>query len=181
MNLPGESRAPSPIEVLLVEDNPFDAELIQRELLERRLHFSVRLCASEPEMRQALAGTAPDLILADYRLSGFNGAAAMALARQSHPEVPFIFVSGAISPESVAELLRGGATDFIPKDNLARLEPVVTRALREKQLRVEARRAVQGLRETIEVLRGTKRSFKSKALGNLREKLEHLVDTTPWW
>lgn len=181
MNLPADATASRAVEVLLVEDNPFDAELIQHELLEGRLHFTIRRCASEADMRQALAGIAPDLILADYKLPGFSGAAAMALARQTHPDVPFIFVSGAIGEGNVAELLRDGATDYVRKDNLARLAPVVTRALREKQLRAEARRAVQGLREAIAVLRGTRRSFKSKALGQLRERLENLVGTTPWW
>jgi hypothetical protein len=53
--------------------------------------------------------------------------------------------------------------------------------LQEGARRAEARRAAQALQETIDVLHDTKRSFKSRTLGELRERLQHLVATTPWW
>jgi two-component system sensor kinase len=182
MNQPNETTpAPPELRILILDDSTPDAELIQHALRKMNMPFTARVCASEPDFRQALAEFEPVVILSDHMLPGFSGEEALALARQLRPDAPFIFVSGAIGEETVASLLRDGATDFVAKHNLSRLEMVVTRALREMQVRLEARRAVEGLRETIEVLRGTKRAFKSKTLGDLRERLEYLVNTVPWW
>jgi CheY-like chemotaxis protein len=180
----GESPvAPSgrPLRILLLEDEARDAELMQFELQTIGVPFTTKVVATEAAFRAALRDFAPDLILADFSLPSFDGLTALAIARELRREAPFIFVSGSIGEEKVAALLRNGATDLVLKRNLLRLGPTVTRALRELEQRAEARRAVQALREAIDVLRDTKRSFKSRALGDLRQKLERLVETTPWF
>ena len=71
----------------------------------------------------------PDLILADYRLPGFDGLTALALAQEECPEVPFIFVSGAMSPELARKGLNRGAAACLSKDRLPQLATAVARTL----------------------------------------------------
>jgi PAS domain S-box-containing protein/putative nucleotidyltransferase with HDIG domain len=47
--------------------------------------------------------------------------------------VPFVVVSGTLGEERAVELIRAGVTDYVSKDNLGRLRPVVERAVREAQ------------------------------------------------
>ena len=53
------------------------------------------------------------------------------LWRDSIPDVPVIIVSGAIGEETAIESLKAGATDYVLKQRLSRLGPVVDRALRK--------------------------------------------------
>lgn len=168
------------LQVIVLEDVMWDAELIQRQLktLEQKCCF--HHCTDQITFVRALAASKPDLVLSDFKLPGFSGSEALVLARNAYPDIPFILVSGAIGEETLARLLREGTTDYVAKNNLKLLQPIVQRALREHQLRIEARRTIEAVREAIEVLRDTKRAFKSKALGQLRERLELLLET-PFW
>ncbi len=120
-----------PLDILILEDAPADAELMQRELKKAKLTFTARRVDTREGFCQGLKGAPPDLILADYRLPSFDGIAALAIARQECPEVPFVFVSGSIGEERAIETLKRGATDYVLKEKLVRLAPVVKRALQE--------------------------------------------------
>jgi PAS domain S-box-containing protein len=96
-------------------------------------------------MKAALQAGPPDLVIADYNLPKFSGPEALSLARQSGYDLPFIMMSGAISEETAVESMRAGAQDYVTKQNLARLIPVVERELREaaaRRSKVEAERAL---------------------------------------
>ncbi len=67
---------------------------------------------------------------------------------RKYPDVPFIFVSGALGEELAIELLKKGATDYVLKDRLSRLAPAVTRALREVGERTERKRIEDALIES---------------------------------
>jgi PAS domain S-box-containing protein len=132
----------TPIRLLLVEDTATDAELMLRELKRASLDVTARRVETEPQFRELLLSSPVDIILADYSLPNFDGAAALEIAREIVPEVPFIFVSGSIGEERAIEALHNGATDYILKDRLSRLGPAVTRALHERR-QAEIRRAAQ--------------------------------------
>jgi PAS domain S-box-containing protein len=80
---------------------------------------------------------------------------ALRLAQQMAPDVPFIFVSGVMGEDAAIEALTEGATDYVLKDKLTRLEPAVKRALRDAENRHELKRAEEALRESEERLRLT--------------------------
>jgi PAS domain S-box-containing protein len=131
--------------LLLVEDNQDDAALLERHL--RRNGFTPRITRVETgaEMAEALATDPPDIVIADYNLPKFSGPAALIMTRQSGHDVPFIMMSGAISEETAVESMRAGAQDYVTKQNLARLIPVLERELREanaRRSRVAAERAL---------------------------------------
>jgi PAS domain S-box-containing protein len=120
------------LKVLLVEDNPDDALLLERHL--RRNGFAPEITRVETagEMQIALqALLLPDVVLADYNLPRFSGPAALQLLRTFGVDIPFIMMSGAVSEETAVESMRAGAQDYIGKQNLARLIPALERELKE--------------------------------------------------
>jgi diguanylate cyclase (GGDEF)-like protein len=119
------------IRVLLTEDVAADAELEVRELRRAGLRFAHRVVDSEQSFTAALREFAPDVILSDFSMPGFDGMAALALARELAPDIPFVFVSGTIGEEYAIRALKNGATDYVLKTNLVRLPAAVERALAE--------------------------------------------------
>jgi DNA-binding NtrC family response regulator len=128
------------IRVLLTEDVVSDAELELRELKRAGLRFSHRIVDTEESFTSALEQFAPDVILSDFSMPGFDGMAALAIAREASPDTPFIFVSGTIGEEYAIRALKSGATDYVLKSNLVRLPAAVERAVAEARQRREQRR-----------------------------------------
>ena len=115
--------------ILLVEDFPTDAELVERELRRGGLQFSLVRVETRDDLTQQLRSDLPDIILADYALPTFDGASALAIAKMHCPHVPFIFVSGTIGEETAIAALKDGAVDYVLKNNLKRLAAAVQRAI----------------------------------------------------
>ncbi len=136
------------LRILIVEDLASDAELMAYELRQANIAFSTRRVENDVDFLREVDQFCPDLILSDYHLPHFNGLAALALAQEHCPDVPFIFVSGAIGEEVAIDTLKRGATDYVLKDRLSRLVPAVKRALREDADRRERRQAEAALRES---------------------------------
>jgi PAS domain S-box-containing protein len=141
------------LRILILEDNASDAELVQRELRKAGLDFAAQATPDKGTYLQALDAFAPDLILADYSLPGFDGLTALSLARQQLGEVPVVIVSGAIGEETAIEALKAGATDYVLKQRLSRLGPVVKRALLDAKQLADKRQAQKALRESEERFR----------------------------
>src|SRR5438270_118572 len=101
------------LRILILEDDPSDAELIQRGLAKMTLKASVRWVSTRAEFIKALSDFSPQLILSNYRLCGFDGLDALALVKARAPEASFILVSGTIGEEMAVEALKSGATDYV--------------------------------------------------------------------
>ncbi len=141
------------MDILILEDNIADAELMKRELRKARLAFTARWAQDKAAFVAALDTSTPDLILADYSLPGFDGLTALTLARQRRADLPVIIVSGAIGEELAIDTLKAGATDYVLKQRLSRLGPVVHRALAEARERVEKKQTEEALRQSEERFR----------------------------
>jgi C4-dicarboxylate-specific signal transduction histidine kinase len=138
----------SPLRILLLEDNSNDAKLIQELLqIEDRVSEVIRVQTRE-EFVTALETGEIELILSDYKLPSFDGLSALKFALIARPEIPFIFVSGALGEEPAIEALKIGATDYVLKTRLSRLVPAVERALREARERAERKKAEEALRRS---------------------------------
>jgi signal transduction histidine kinase len=137
--------ANEPIRILLVEDSELDAELVLDELLHDGMAISSQRVDSEPSFVAALEQFAPDLIVSDLSMPDFSGYRALEIAKGLRPRTPFLFVSGTMGEEAAVEALRGGATDYVLKHNLARLRPAVRRALTEAAEREARARAEEDL------------------------------------
>jgi diguanylate cyclase (GGDEF)-like protein/PAS domain S-box-containing protein len=122
----------SELRVLFVEDQPLDAELCEHELRRAGLKFQSQRVYTRAAFAAALHQFAPDLILSDFSMpTDLDGFTALGLARERAAHVPFVFVSGTIGEERAVEAMKAGATDYVLKDKLARLGPIVHRALKE--------------------------------------------------
>ncbi|MBF2065822.1 MAG: response regulator [Calothrix sp. C42_A2020_038] len=120
---------------LLLEDSLLDGELIQAVLAEGGITCDIIQVQTGEDFLFKLTSSTYDLILSDYSIPGFNGIAALKLAQQQCPEVPFIFVTATMGEEVAIETLKSGATDYVLKQRLERLVPSVQRALREAEQR----------------------------------------------
>ena len=158
--------------LLLLEDDSNDAELLRRTLVAEWPGCEIVLVQNQVGFETALKGDSFDLILSDYRLPGFDGLSALALARQRLPDVPVIFVSGGMGDGVADESLRAGATDYVLKHRLARLAPAIRRALKEKAERARREKAEANM------LRAQARLAKSnKDLSRKNEEIESFYHT----
>ena len=132
--------APYALRILILEDEPSDAELEQRLLERAGLDFTAIVVDTEEAFVRQLEDFHPEVILSDISLPGFSGENALKLTRERYPHVPFIFLSGVLGDEAAVELLRQGATDYVLKDRPARLATVVRRAVGEAGQRAERAR-----------------------------------------
>ena len=128
------------LRILIVEDNPADAELMVREL-HREINCSTRLVDNEQDLRRELDQFSPNIILSDFSMPGFDGLSALAAAKEKRPDIPFIFVSGTIGEEKLIQALKAGAKNYVLKTNLRRLAHSVQQALREEEQRAARKRA----------------------------------------
>jgi diguanylate cyclase (GGDEF)-like protein len=129
------------LKILLVEDSAIDAELAAYELAKLGMAVEWKRVSTEKALRQALLEFCPSVILSDHSMPAFDGLSALHIASEMTPEIPFIFLSGTIGEEMAIEALKGGATDYVLKANLARLGPAVVRAVREASDKQARRRA----------------------------------------
>ncbi|MRR07904.1 MAG: PAS domain S-box protein, partial [Deltaproteobacteria bacterium] len=137
---------PPPLRVLIVDDSLLDAELIVHELNNSfKTHF--RRVDTEGEMLNALAAETWDIVISDYVMPRFSGLDAIALLGKTGYTLPLIVVSGKIDDEAAVETMRAGASDYIIKDNLARLVPAIRRELQEAEVRRQKKKAEDELRK----------------------------------
>src|SRR6059036_1803840 len=135
-----------PLRLLLVEDSEDDARLLVRELTRGGFEPVVERVETASTMRAALDRQPWDVVVGDYSLPHFGGAAALELLRDSGLDVPFIIVSGTIGEEKAVAAMKAGASDYVSKDNLKRLVPVIEREVREAAGRRERHRTEAALR-----------------------------------
>ena len=150
---PEATAPPRVLHILLLEDNPPHAELVEHYLRASGLTFQLTRVETRAAFIEQIVDHPPDMILSDYALPSFDGYAALAIAKEKVPDIPFIFVTGTMGEEVAIETLKNGATDYVLKTRLARLVPAVQRALRETADRRERQRAEEKLRKSLDQLR----------------------------
>jgi len=136
------------LRILLVEDSPNDAELVLRELTRGGLDFHSRRVQTEADFRRELDEFQPHLVISDFSMPQFSGPKALAIARESRADIPFIFISGTIGENVAVDMMKAGADDYVMKNNLARLLPALKRELREAEVRRGRRLAEERLKES---------------------------------
>ncbi len=136
------------LKILILEDNPLDAQLEIETLSRAGYDCQWDLVEKRDEYIEKLKSKVYDLIIVDYSLPSFDGFSAIKIYMELGLKIPLIVISGTIGEEKVVECLRAGATDYVLKDKLDRLIPVVKRALREFKERRQLEMAQIALRES---------------------------------
>lgn len=133
--------------ILMLEDEAQEADLIQGILRAGDLAFKLRSVRTREGFERALEEGRPDLILSDQGNKEFNSVAALSLARQKRPDVPFIFITGSDEDPLALEALEQGADGFISKEHLPHWVPKLKRSLRFAEREAEHLRREQALRD----------------------------------
>lgn len=123
----------SPLHLLIIDDSPDDAEL---------LTLAVRRGGYDPEWKRvdtaetlmaALLEKVWDVAIADYNMPNFDGIAAVELVGRYANDTPVILVSGCMDDRVGTTAMNNGACDYLMKNNLSRLIPVLRRELSQAQ------------------------------------------------
>ena len=133
------------LRILILEDVPMDAELVEYELERARIPFASRRVDSREEFLRELEEFQPDLILSDYTLPRFDGMTALSLARARAPSIPFVIVTGSVNEETAVGCMKAGATDYLLKSNLARIGPAIQAALERSRAQAQKAQAEAAL------------------------------------
>lgn len=160
---PMASESPDqPLQILHIEDSIADQGLAQITL--RRAGVECRILAVETweALQQALERQTFDLILADYHLPGFTAIDAWSLVEPLPERPPFVLLSGAIGEAAAVDVMRLGMSDFLRKEEMARLPLVLKRAMEvheahraRQQAVAELARSEQRLAELTEHLQSS--------------------------
>ncbi len=157
--------------ILILEDEPWDAELAQRLLTASGLDYTAVVVDTRASFEEQLAAFRPDIVLSDYHLPGFSGETALEITKERCPDVPFVFWSGVLGDDAAVELIKRGATDYVLKDRPARLPSVIYRALAEAEQRAQLARLEDQLREAQRLAALGQLAAAEEAVGRTRRLL----------
>ena len=144
---------PTLLKILMLEDSDADAEMIQRQLKKTALHCEFRVMMTSEAYQLALKEFQPDIILSDNAMPQFSASEALTILQQLNLHIPFILVTGTVSEEFAAGIIKAGADDYLLKDRLTRLPAAIEAALKQKQTEKENKDAATQLKQNEEKYR----------------------------
>ncbi len=139
------------LKILIIEDSEEDTKILLRQLRRSNYEPIYKRVETEEALRTAL-NDSWDVVVSDYVMPEFDGLSALKVLQNTAIDIPFIIVSGSIGEEVAVAAMKAGAHDYLMKDSLSRLVPVIERELREAQVRKERREAEQALHNSYEEL-----------------------------
>jgi DNA-binding NtrC family response regulator len=166
------------LEILIVEDNPNDAELNERAIREVLTGCVFKRVETQEDFLKALDEFKPDIIVSDYIMPSFDGMTALKLTLERAPLTPFIIVTGSMNEDTAVDCMKAGASNYVIKQHLKRLGPAVLHALGEKKIRLEKIKAEEEIRTRVKELE----EFYQIAVGRelrmkeLKEEMEELKE-----
>jgi DNA-binding NtrC family response regulator len=141
------------LNLLILEDVPSDAELIELELRRAKINFNSVCVENETDFVRELDRRLPDAILSDYSLPQFNALAALEILRERKLEIPFVLVTGSQSEEVAVKCIKKGADDYILKESLRRLPSALLSAIGKRKAERDREEAEHALRQSEEHFR----------------------------
>ena len=125
--------------ILIVDDEPFNLDLLEQELTDRG--YSIERAGDGAEALGKFESFRPDLILLDYQMPDMNGVDVLRELRGRGNEAPVVMITAYGTIERAVQAMREGAYDFIPKPfDPDHLTFVVRKALERENLKKEVER-----------------------------------------
>lgn len=125
--------------MLIVDDNAMVRETLFR--LVETLGFSVEAASSGPEALESMERTPYTFLLTDMKMPEMDGMDLIREARQRHPDLSIISMTGYSEGYRYVDVINAGASDFIKKPfDIEELEAKVRRIINERALRQELNR-----------------------------------------
>jgi signal transduction histidine kinase len=148
--------------VLLIEDNPGDADLVRLRLVESQSDVQVNCVTRLSDALACLELETPSLVLLDLNLPDSRGAETIRRIMQKAPNVPVVILSGQDDEALATKAVHSGVQDYLVKGDLT-----------SKQLERALRHAVerQGLLRSLEIARKQQLEFKNQFLSHVSHEL----------
>ena len=100
--------------ILVVDDSAVD-RLVARRLLEKHGGWRVTQAGDGAEALEAIAHSAPVLVLTDLQMPRVDGLSLVEQVRERFPRVPVVLMTGHGSVRLPSTALRAGAASYVPK------------------------------------------------------------------
>jgi len=142
-----------PLSVLAIEKDLADFLRMERHLRSAGQVSRSRRVDNAEDLEEALEIGGWTIVISDLDIPGLEFEDSMRKIRDRYPELPIIVLSETIDIAKAVDLLKGGVTDFILKDNLQGLPAAIDRAFVEANQRHERDVADEALRSSEAKLR----------------------------
>jgi DNA-binding NtrC family response regulator len=142
------SKSAAVVRLLILESVVAEAEFAVAELKASGYEVRHTLAMDKEQFLAALEGADFDAILADYRVGLWTGMEALRETREGDGNIPFLMLSGVLGDEMAVEWVKQGASDYISKEHLGRLQTALKRALDQRNLREDNAQALAALAES---------------------------------
>jgi signal transduction histidine kinase len=148
--------------VLLIEDNPGDADLVRLRLVEGQSDVKVNCVSRLSDGIASLTRETPTLVLLDLNLPDSHGAETYRRIREHSPNVPVVVLSGQDDETLAIKAVHNGVQDYLLKGNLS-----------SKHLERAIRYAVerQALLRALEIAQKKQLEFKNQFLSHVSHEL----------
>jgi signal transduction histidine kinase len=151
-----------PARVLLIEDNPGDADLVRLRLVESKSDVYVNCVPRLSDALACLEAETPALVLLDLNLPDSHGAETFRRIMQKAPNVPVVILSGQDDEELATKAVHMGVQDYLVKGD-------ITSKQLERALRYAVER--QALLRSLEISRKQQIEFKNQFLLHVSHEL----------
>ena len=148
--------------VLLIEDNPGDADLVRLRLVESNPTLDVSCVSRLADGIASLQQKPPSLVLLDLNLPDSQGAETFRRLLEKAPDVPVVVLSGQDDQALAIKALQQGAQDYLVKGG-------VTSAALGRAMRYAMER--QALLRSLEMSRKQQLEFKNQFLSHVSHEL----------
>ncbi len=161
------------IQILLLEDDPLDAELLKRAMQDTGLRVALEWVDCFAAAATAVSTKTFDVILSDLTLPDSFGIQTIERMHALAPAVPIVVLTSIDDRELALRLLEAGAQDYIPKEHVTGvvLDRAISHAIQRKEQLVETHKLLEEISQTRELLQS-----KNQKLEKLYKQAHDFVD-----